>query len=251
MNIAIVDDEPSEIDTLSAVIKEYASISKTSVTLHTFRSAEELLQNYRPYAYTAIFMDVYMNGMDGVCAAREVFAIDRHAIIIFLTSSDEHMPEAFSLHAYDYIGKPAKKERLFKVMDDVMLKVTEFSNAPKLTFSYEREQVSIPYPDIVLVRTAGHNYLEIAEASGETYKTRLTFSEASRLLSKDTRFLPVLRGILVNMDYIRLIEQEICELEGGIRLSINVKSAKDLKATWQNYKLDSIRSERLKRRDHK
>ena len=38
-----------------------------------------------------------------------------------------------------------------------MLKVTEFSNAPKLTFSYEREQVSIPYPDIVLVRTAGFN----------------------------------------------------------------------------------------------
>ena len=248
MNIAIVDDEPGEIETLSAVIKEYAALNKLDIRMDAFRSAEELLKDYRPYAYTAIFMDVYMDRMDGVSAARKIFATDRHAIIIFLTSSDEHMPEAFSLHAYDYIGKPAKKERLFKVMDDVLQKVTEYSNTPKLSFMYDRREISIRYPDIVMVKTAGRNYLEIMENTRKSYQTRLTFSEVSALLSKDNRFLPVLRGILVNMDYIVSIDQEICELAGGIRLSINVRNAKELKTTWQNYKLDCIRSDRKSRR---
>ena len=55
MNIAIVDDEQAEIDTLSSVIKEYAAANKAGLSLHTFHSAEELLAGYHPYAYTAIF----------------------------------------------------------------------------------------------------------------------------------------------------------------------------------------------------
>ena len=79
----------------------------------------------------------------------------------------------------------------------------------------------------------------------------MTFSKVAALLNKESRYLPVLRGILVNMDYITRIEQEICELEDGTRLSINVRNAKSLKNTWQNYKLDCIRADVKNRRSHK
>ncbi len=248
MNIAIVDDEREKAEELAALLREYASIGKLEADLRIFDSAEELLESYRPFAYTAIFMDIYMNGIDGVTAAEQILERDRRAIVIFLTSSDEHMPEAFSLHAYDYIAKPAKRERIFKVMDDLLLRLTEANASPKLTFVCEKREFSLAFPDIVCVKTARHNYLEITEASGEKYLTRLTFSEVQKQLEADPRFLPILRGILVNMDFISRMEKGLCRLKTGEDLPLNIKNAGELTATWQNYRLDSIRASRHERR---
>ncbi|MBQ9607282.1 MAG: LytTR family transcriptional regulator DNA-binding domain-containing protein, partial [Lachnospiraceae bacterium] len=159
-----------------------------------------------------------------------------------------HMPEAFSMHAYDYIGKPAKKERLFKVMDDVLLRQSEYDNSPKLTIICDRNTVSIPYQDIVIVKTSDHNYLEITDAANNTYLTRLTFTEVSKKLANDRRFLLILRGILVNMEYILKLDDDICYLTIGTQLPINVKKAHDLEDTYQNFKFDSMRNERTKKR---
>ena len=257
MNIAIVDDEQAEIDTLSSILKEYAAVGKLPLSLQIFHSAEELLSSYHPYAYTAIFMDIYMGGMTGINAAKQILSSDSHAIIIFLTHSDEHMPEAFSIHAYDYIGKPAKKERLFKVMDDVLMRKSEYDASPRLTFSYEKNKISVPYSDIVCVRTSRHNYLEIIVraqntcADYNTYLTRLTFAEVQQTLSTDRRFLLVLRGVLVNMEHIIAIDGGICRLTNGTEVSINVRGAKEIENTWQNYIFDNIRSERRERRSRR
>ena len=158
------------------------------------------------------------------------------------------MPKAFSLHAYDYIAKPAKKERLYKVLDDCLLYRTELNDVPSLAFSTDQKDVSIPYPDIVSVRTSMHNYLEITDITGTTYHTRLTFSGVSELLLADSRFLLILRGVIVNMAFITRLEQGSCSLEGGLHFPVNVKNEETLKTTWQSYKIDCIRKERERRR---
>lgn len=249
MNIAIVDDDQKEIDILSDTLKEYAALGKLPMTIAVFHSAEEILAAYRPYAYTAIFMDIYMGGKTGVEAAQEILSIDRHAVIIFLTSSDEHMPEAFSMHAYDYIGKPANKERLFKVMDDLLIRQTEYDNSPKLSFQCDRTTVTLPFRDIMFVKTSDHNYLEIMDEAQNTYNTRLTFAEVSSVLAKDSRFLLVLRGILVNMEFIQSFNDGICYLKTGIQFPINLRKTKELENIFQNYKFDSMRNESARRRD--
>lgn len=249
MNIAIVDDDQKEIDTLSGILKEYAALGKTALTINVFHSAQEILAAYRPYAYTAIFMDIYMDGKTGIEAAQEILSLDRRAIIIFLTSSDEHMPQAFSMHAYDYIGKPAKKERLFKVMDDVLLRKSELESSPTLTINCDRNTVSLPYRDIVYVRTADHNYLEIMDEAKNTYITRLTFSKVADTLAKDRRFLLIIRGIIVNMEYIHKLSGDICYLKNGVQLPINIRNAKELENIYQNFKFDSMRNESARRRN--
>lgn len=248
MNIAIVDDEMRESDRLSEIIKEYASLSGLSLTLSVYHNAEEILDAYKPYAYTAIFMDIYMAGQTGVDAARKILGSDRNAIIIFLTSSEVHMPDAFSIHAYDYINKPAEKKRIFKVLDDVLIRQTEFDTDKRLCFESNKETVSLAYHDILYVKTGERNYLEIMDGYGNTYTTRLTFSETSQSLLSDKRFLLILRGILVNMDYITRIKEGICYLTGDIRLPVNVKKQKELETIWQNYALDRNRNNRTKRR---
>ena len=248
MNIAIVDDDEKEIETFSSIIKEYAHAAGEDISISDFHSAEDFLKNYRLLAYTAIFMDIYMTGMTGVKAARKILEADRHAIIIFLTSSDSHMGDALSLHAYDYIEKPADRERIFKVMDDVLMRKTEFDTTPKLTFTSDRQEYYIPYPNIMFIRTVERNYLEIKECPEKSYRTRLPFAGVQELLSADRRFFTITRGVMVNMDFISSLEENVCILEDGTRFPLASNISGSFSNLWQNYKLDSYRNDRKKRR---
>lgn len=251
MNIAIVDDEPKEIDSFRSVIKEYSQMAGVEIAVSVFHSAEEFLKNYRPLAYTAIFMDIFMSGMTGVDAAKKVLEADRHAIIIFLTSSDGFMGDALSLHAYDYIEKPAEKSRIFKVMDDVLMKKTEYDATPRLSFTSERQDCSIPFTDIMYIRTAERNYLEIVEAPGKPYKARLSFSGIQEALSNDRRFVSITRGVMVNLGFVKNVEDNVCITEDGERFPIASNLSGSFKNIWQNYQLDSLRNERRLRRKGK
>ena len=250
MNIAIVDDDQNEANTITALVKEYAAAGRLPLSLSVFRCGEDFLENYSPYSYTVIFMDIYMGGMTGVEAARSILAQDRHAVIIFLTSSDEHMSEAFSLHVFDYIPKPADKDRIFKALDDLLMLKTD-SNACVLTFTSDRADVSLAFGDIVCVKTGDKNYLDITDSSGECYQTRMTFGEVSKKLSSDPRFLLIIRGVLVNMEHIKQINDSCCILTNGLNLPVNLKNARKLSATWQNFNFDRIRADRRERRSSK
>ena len=247
MNIAIVDDEQSEIDRLTEVLKEYARLNRLELSVSAFHSAKEVLENYKPYAYTLIFLDIYMPGETGTEAARAILEVDPGAMIIFLTSSDTHMPEAFSLHVYDYINKPAGRERLFKVMDDALMRTTKAGEEEVFTFISNRHTVAVRFSEILLVRTSGRN-LEIVDTDGESYETRLSFSEAEKKLGNDPRFLTLMKGIIVNMNYITDIREGLCYMTDGESVAVNVKNSKSLIATWQNYRIRSIRAERKERR---
>ena len=251
MNIAIVDDEQQEIDLFSSVIKEYSLIADEEITVNAFHSAEEFIKRYRPLAYTAVFMDIFMSGMTGVDAARKILEADRHAMIIFLTSSDGFMGDALSIHAYDYIEKPAEKTRIFKVMDDILMKQSEYDSTPRFTFTSDRQDYAISYPDIMYIRTAERNYLDIAAAPHSSYKARLPFASVQQELSKEPRFITVTRGVMVNLDFVRSVEGNVCILEDGERFPIASNVAGNFKNIWQNYQLDSLRNERKRRRQGK
>ena len=248
MNIAIVDDSSKDREQITSLLKEYSSISQIKMQLSEFSSAEEFLSGFRSYSFGFVFMDIYMGGMNGAEAAKIIREKDPDIIIVFLTTSDEHMPDAFRVHAYDYIGKPADKGRIFKLMDEFTHSGNSLSDESMLNFAANRTQYSLPYSSIIAIKTSNANYLEITDKKGATYETRMTFSTVSEELQKDSRFLQIIRGILVNMDYVLDIYEGKCLLEGDISLPVNIKKAKELEDTWLNYKFAKKRKQQKQRR---
>lgn len=251
MNIAIVDDLKEERDRVSSLIREYSAINSLDISITTYNSGEELIEDYHPFAYTAIFMDIYMGGMTGIETAKMVLERDRHALIIFLTSSDDHMSSAFSMHVYDYIAKPAEKDRIFRVMDDLLLRVTEKLDEPSLTYPDGSEMIIIPCSQILSVATSKPNYLEITDIDGEKRYARLTFSEASETLLEQGSFLRVTRGTMVNMEFIDNISNSLCTMTDGSSFPVTIKSENELRNTWQNYMLNKFRNDRDTKRHKK
>ncbi len=251
MNIALVDDSEKERKNVARILNEYALSNQLSIEISEFSNAADFVKDYIPYYYAFIFLDIYMDEMDGIEAAKNIRLSDPEATIIFLTSSDEHMPEAFSVHAYDYIGKPAHRDRIFKLFDELMERKTAISNEPTFSFICDKNQIVLPYSGIVLIQTSSANYLDVMDSRGNTYRTRMTFSSICDELSKDNRFLLLIRGSLVNMDHIVNIETSICLLDTGISIPVNVRKSDSLTEIWRNYKFKKIRTERRERRMRK
>lgn len=244
MNIAIVDDVKEERDRLKSCLEQYAEENSLRYDIRMFENAEELIKNYHPLQYSVIFFDIYMPGMSGTDAAEIIRKDDTDTVLVFLTESMDHMPEAFSLHAYDYIRKPADIDRITKLMNDIMRQNAESKKA--LTFIYDRDNMSIPFTDIVALCSSGH-YLDITDKTGKVYTTRMTFANAEMKLKGETRFLLINRGITVNMDYIQEFKGGSCLLKGGISMPANVRNAKSIEETWHNYLFSKIRNKSMER----
>lgn len=248
MNIAIIDDIPDEIKEVTALLKQYAVLNQIDIEIDRFSCAESFLKNYRPLLYTIIFMDIYMEGMTGIEAAKLIRETDSSVALIFLTTSEEHRADAFHCHAYDYLTKPVQRNTLFRTIDD-LLKIKTKTDGQKFIFSSNRREYSLPYSEITCVRTEsnGSNYLEIMNSSGSTYRTRMTFSSVSQQLMKDNRFILLQSSVLVNLEHIALLKENCAVLASGEQLPFSSRKAKEIQHVWQNYMFANIRDKSCKR----
>ena len=244
MNIAIVDDLNEERENIKKLLLSYAETNKQEFNIQEFSSAEELLADYQPLLYTVIFLDIFMDGQTGLSAAEQIRRSDTDTFLVFLTTSAEHLSDAFMARAFDYILKPADPGRVFRVMDDILKRT--LADEKRLSFSCNREDYSLSYSDIMAVCTSDH-YLVITDRRGTSYTTRMTFSTISDLLLQDSRFLTIIRGVLVNMEYIIDLKGGTCHMEHDLHLAYGLRQEKKLIHIWQNYMFAKLRKEAMER----
>ena len=92
MKFAIVDDREPEANLVKELIEAYADKNGLSIQLDCFPNGEAFLADFSAFAYDIVFMDIYMDGMNGVETALEFRKTDTKSMLIFLTSSSEYMP---------------------------------------------------------------------------------------------------------------------------------------------------------------
>ena len=238
MNIALVDDRDADRVHLERILKAYDSIHHVGMACSHFAGGEALLKEYQPFKYAVVFLDIYMDGLSGIETAKGIRKVDDDARIVFLTTSEAFRPDAFSLFATSYLIKPCAEEQVFRTLDHIFRLRT--GGEGRFSFSYDRQDFSLPYGEIVSLEMYG-NYLTIADRAGRTYRTRMTFSAAMEQL--DSRFLVLMKGVAVNMDRIAQIQDGCCRMKDGRVLPLHVKRQATLREQWLNYKFTKIRED--------
>lgn len=239
MNIALIDDMEQETEELAKLLLLYRKENSLSFSIDRFRSGEEFLDKFEKSKYSIVFMDIYLDGMMGTETAELIKKMDPGCIIIFLSVSDDFMPQAFSCHAFDYLQKPPSRERIFRVMSDALQFLPR--EYKTLDFIFSRKPMQLLYSDIVCVVANRHN-TDITDRHGTVYSPHVAFSEIIPPLEEDSRFLTINRGIIVNMDYIIDFDQKTCRLDGNIALPVRVREQLQLRQQWQDYVFASLRS---------
>ena len=72
MQIAIVDDRADDREELSACLENYMKKHQLDYTLTEFEDGENFLKAAAQVNFQLVFMDIYMENMDGMEAARRL-----------------------------------------------------------------------------------------------------------------------------------------------------------------------------------
>ena len=114
--------------------------------LHTFESGEALAKSFTVHPFDVVFLDIYMDGMNGLKTAEKLREIDPGFSLVFITSSKDHALASFSLGTNDYVVKPIKREdieRAFSKCREIFLKNGRFINIMS-----DRMNLSVPLAKI-------------------------------------------------------------------------------------------------------
>lgn len=118
--ILVADDEPIERTIITKMLQKYYAEQLEVVTAINGREAVSL---YREKKCSIALLDIEMPGVNGLEAAEQIRSQDDEAIIVFLTAFDEfsYAKRAISIHALEYLLKPAVDEELIATLDEALL----------------------------------------------------------------------------------------------------------------------------------
>ncbi|MCI8299362.1 MAG: response regulator transcription factor [Lachnospiraceae bacterium] len=243
MRIAIVDDEEAETHDLKKMLMCFADSRRLNISYDCFADGTAFLAAISHRKYDLVFMDIYMENTDGIQTALKMRRLCPDCCLIFLTSSQEHMAQAFPCHAFDYLLKPLDQNRLLRTLYDFLRVFPE--NQQYLNLSVGKQIIPVLYSHLEYICTDSNYCIVRAQ---EQYRCRIPFNKLKSTLEKDERFCTINRGILVNLDYVDCMEDLVCRMKSGVSFPMNTKKKTELKQILINYRFN-IRRKQLSRRE--
>ena len=239
MNIAILDDEPSDLAIaetfLKKFIREKYPAEESAVTIKTFTSAIELLRNFAPGQYDLMIVDIRMKEISGMQAAGIIRNRgDNEVKIVFLTNSDDYLLEGYRVFASGYILKPIEEhlDDFNKTFDFIFSKI--FIEQKEIVIRSDRVEISVPYKNIFYADINEHHRLCVHLPDREI-STAMTYLELQTILLKDPRFLECYHRIIINMDYVKSMGKDIFTLKDGTIIPISQRKFKEVKAKYMHW----------------
>ena len=198
MRIAIVDDLETERAQLKTRLARQLRLCGAEAELLEFESGESFLAAEKEQRFTAAFLDIYMHGMSGMDAAKELRKTDADCLLVFTTTSTDHALEGFQVRALHYLVKPFSEEELSALLAEMLARLPR--PEPVLTVKVSGSDVRLCYRDIISAEHFAH-LINIRTTALKTLVTRQSFKVFTEPLKKDPRFFVCGRGMIVNLEH--------------------------------------------------
>lgn len=109
LRTAIVEDQKPDAERLEQLLKK--AFGEEEILCRQFVCGDDFLKEFPGEGYQVVFLDICMEGTNGIETARQLRAADPELLIVFVTSSPEYVWDAFPVHPFDYLLKPYKEEK--------------------------------------------------------------------------------------------------------------------------------------------
>ena len=186
MRIAIVDNLAAERTLLKDRLERQLQRRNVQADILEYESGETFLEAARKAPFTAAFLDIYMNGMTGMEAAKELRKTDTDCLLVFTTTSTDHALEGFQVRALHYLVKPFTEEDIDALTDELLARVPQPEKF--MTLRVDGSEFRLRYLDIVYAEHFAH-MIYVHTAVQKTLATRQSFKTFIAPLKDDTRFL--------------------------------------------------------------
>ena len=238
LRFAVVEDRLPDAQRLESLLRLAFGGGQPLVCDH-YESGDAFLAAFPSKNYQVVFLDICMEGTNGIETARILRRADPDLLLVFVTSSPEYVWDAFPVHPFDYLLKPYREEKLFQLADE--LRRVLFRAEPELEVRIARQQVHLPLRKIQYAMAQSH-YVRIVSDDGEC-RAVSTFSQVEQLLRAQENFIVCNRGVILNMDKVLRLDSDCFEMLDGTCLPVRQKDKNTLFAQFTQYQFRHMRRE--------
>ncbi|MBR4733847.1 MAG: response regulator transcription factor [Lachnospiraceae bacterium] len=190
MEIGICDDEKVYCEAMISYCQK--AFADCEPGFHVFHSGDEMLAS--KLQFDLLFLDIEMPGMDGIGVKNFLQDGNRKDKIVFLTSHEERMREAFGANVLDFISKPIVPAEVEKTLQ----KLKKVLGRKTIAISLDGVERRISLDEIQYVE-AEDKYVSV-HVAGESLLLRQTLTEWEELLPEPF-FCRCSRFCIINMEY--------------------------------------------------
>lgn len=235
LKIALCDDNRDCVQQYADLIEDIAKKHHIAIEISRFYSGEALFFHYGEGTEQVdiIYLDILMDRTDGMETARKLRDCHCKAQIIFLTSHEDAVFEAFDVNAVQYL---LKEETCPERFEQVFLKAASVAaQKEEELFTFEFDGVTHVIPLLQI------SYFEIWKRRvtvhydhGKTAEFYFSMQQLEKNMA-DKGFVRVHRSFLVHLSYISNLQQQSLLLKTGEVIPVGITYAQSLKRTFSQY----------------
>lgn len=230
MKICICDDDIIIREKIKELLQKNADINEI-IDITAVSCGEELLELFGTQKQPDIvFLDIEMNGINGLETAERIREKSESVIIIFVSAHPSYVFDSFSFDALYFLCKPLKEEEFVTVMARANEKYKR--TRARLTIRWHGERYSIPVNDIRYIE--GYNRHIMVHTASESFEAVGRLSDVYQLLSFHG-FVSVHQGYIVNMKYIRIFKNDAIILHGNKTIPVSLRKRQQALKIYDDY----------------
>ncbi len=230
MKIGICDDDKIIHEDLKKLIYN-SLLYRPDYTVMDFYDAESLLEGCEQESgYDIIFLDIEMDKISGMEAAKKIKQLYKNTIIIFISNYPSYVFEAFRVEALHFIVKPVSEAEFADVFSRAINKYSLLNSALNLKWQNERYVIKI---DTIMYIEGYKRHITVHTTDG-IFEALGKIPEVLKELSAHG-FIRTHQGFIVNMAYIKRFETTDVVLFDDTKVMISVRKRPEALSLFDNY----------------
>ena len=211
MDIAVVDDEKAIREHICGLVEERQPESR----IEAYATGGELLASGK--RFDIVFLDIQMEGMNGIEAARSLREKQGDTVLVFITGIKDYVFDAFDLYAFQYLLKPIDERKFAEVLERAVRESAK-KKERRVLFIKSRN-LTLDQSEILYIESRAKK-VEIHTVR-QTIEIYAAMDELEGQLGEN--FYRCHRAYIVNMDCITEYDGESITLTGGDRVYLTKK----------------------------
>lgn len=229
IHIAICDDEKHMSDHIRTMASDFFRKKNREIQLRAFLSGEQLL-NYDGQI-DILFLDIQMNGMDGMETARKLRDSKFRGFLIFITVLKEMVFQSFEVQAYDYLVKPVEEKQFEKTMERLY---TSMQNASEDSLLVQKgyEGRIVREEEIIFCEIIDRKiYLNLTSGEVVDYYERIENLETKL----GSHFFRCHRSYLINLKHLKGYKNGTAYMDNGKEVPVSRLRSKEFSSVVLQY----------------
>lgn len=197
LRIGICDDEEYYRDTISVILSEYCNAKQIEHENCTFVDGIDLLNSHMKF--DIIFLDIEMETLNGIETAQKIRETNMNVPIVYITGYSDYWRRAYSVHAFQFMEKPVRKEQIYQVMND-FYKMMQSENDDKILLITNDGVVTLKYSEIYYFYIEKKKSVNVYTVSGK-YLVKENLADIYEKLQQDMFYMPH-RCCIINLRFV-------------------------------------------------